>query len=200
MKTISILLTALLLLGASLNVNGQVTNETEETPYEKATKASNFSMDYVIFYAPTIDERPVGSDILAGNIVVYIYGNTECASCIGLGRAIADAKREKYNKNKDVKFVYFTTDNKAAIKRLISIPDIKYDYVVSLPFEKLVDIGFMMAYKPTYVVVDRSGKVVAKGIGCSHITEEAKKTFDEKIGAEIDKLLNVKAVDGTGTM
>lgn len=65
MKTISILLTALLLLGASLNVNGQVTNETEETPYEKATKASNFSMDYVIFYAPTIDERPVGSDILA---------------------------------------------------------------------------------------------------------------------------------------
>lgn len=200
MKTISILLTALLLLGASLNVNGQVTNETEETPYEKATKSSNFSMDHVIFFAPTIDEEPIGSDILTGYIVVYVYGNTECASCIGLGRAIADAKREKYNKTKDVKFVYFTTDNKSAIKRLINIPKIKYDYIVSLPFEKLVDIGFMMPYKPTYVIVDRYGKVVAKGIGCSHITEEAKKTFDEKIGAEIDKLLNVNAVDGTGTM
>lgn len=199
MKIAGILLTALLFLLSSLNVQGQVTNkvvkatsEAEESPRERATREGNFGMDHLVFFAPTVDEKPVGSDLLAGNIVVYVYGNTQCASCIGLGRAIAEAKGGKYKGRSDVKFVYFTSDNKADIKRLTSIPDIKYDYVVSLPFEKLVDIGFIMEYKPTYVVVDRSGKVVSKGIGCSHILEQARKTFDEKIGSEIDKLLLVK--------
>jgi len=194
MKIASILLTALLFFISSLNVQGQVETKTEGSPYERAVKENNFGMDHLVFFAPTIDEKPVGSDILAGNIIVYVYGNTACASCIGLGRAIGEAKLGKYKNNADVKFVYFTSDNKADIKKLTSIPDIKYDYVVSLPFEKMVDIGFIMEYKPTYVIVDRSGKVVAKGIGCSHILEKARETFNEKIGAEIDKLLNVKGM------
>ncbi len=201
MKTCKLLLTTLLFSLSLLTVQSQVTDaptekpKADEKPYERAVRENNFGMEHLVFFAPSVDDQPVGSDILSGNIVVYVYGNTACASCIGLGRAITEAKLGKYNKNKDVKFIYFTSDNKSEIKKLASIPDIKYDHMISLPFDKLVDIGFIMEYKPTYVVVDRSGKVVAKGIGCSHILEQARKTFDEKIGAEIDKLLAIKSVD-----
>lgn len=60
-----------------------------------------------------------------------------------------------------------------------------------MSYQEMMKTGLIYMTKPTYVLVDKTGKVVFKGIGgFSPNLEEAKKSYENIVTPEINKLLD----------
>lgn len=157
---------------------------------ERMRAIKNFSKDYLLFTAKDHADSPINSDSLKGYYVFYIFGDSKCPPCVGLAKTINTIISEKRYEGKDLKFAFVTYEDKKGRDRLLKVHKLKFDYIISMTPEEMIDVGLAYLAKPTYVLVDKDSKVIFKDVGFPHELEAARKKFESLIVPELDKVLN----------
>lgn len=167
------------------------TQSEEKAKFEALMKETkNFSNDYMVFSAKDYLGNFISSDSLKGFNVFYMFGDSQCPPCLGLAKTINSFINEKRYEGKNIKFAFITYDNEKGINRLRNVYKLKFDYFISMSIDEMKQVGLIQLVKPTYLLVDKEGKVVFKGVGFSDKLDEAKKIFEKKLSPEIDSLFN----------
>jgi len=159
--------------------------------YKEIDKVKNFTKEYVSF--PSVKAyggNTISSEELKGVNVFYLFGSENCSPCLALGKQMTILLNEKRYEGKDIKFVYFIAEtNNKTLDRFVNKYKIEWDYMIDMPLNKMQEIGLFTELKPTYVLVDKTGKVVYKGMGFPFIAKDVKNEYERSIATEIDKLL-----------
>lgn len=149
----------------------------------------NFSKDYLIFSSIDDKGNPVSSHSLKGFNVFYVFGNSQCPPCLGLAKTIKAIVDERRYEGRNIRFAFVTNDDKKGISRLLKIHKLNFDYIISMSTSQMQQTGLIYIVKPTYILVDKNGKVVFKNIGFPDDLKTAKEVFEKQIAPEINRLL-----------